>query len=85
MDTWTIIEVVIVAALLGTWILRGRLGDRFTPASLALSALLVVTCLVRWITEGASTWTMALGALAVILLAVTAFAARRPERGARTQ
>lgn len=85
MDTWSIIEVVIGIALLATWMLRARLGNRFTPASMALGALLMVTCLVRWIIEGNSIWTIALGGLAVILMVVTAFVGRRPEGDARTQ
>jgi hypothetical protein len=80
MNVWLIVHGALFVALLATVLGRASLHARYPVVLTALTALLVATCLAQWLTEGAGAWTLALGAIAVV---VSVFAVFKAQRGAR--
>ena len=70
MSVWLMAEIVVVVLLCVALFFRARLGDRFQRVSMACCALLVVIATMESLVDQVHPWTIALGAIALIVFAI---------------
>ena len=80
MNIWLIAYSVLIVALTVTVVSQTTLQARYPWVLNGLTALLIACSFAQWLTEGAGTWTLALGTLAVALSIVAAVKAYRGTR-----
>ena len=80
MNVWLIVYGALIVALVATVLRRTSLRGRYPVVLTALTALLVATCLAQWVNEGAGAWSLALGAIAIVLSVFAVFKAHRDVR-----
>ncbi len=83
MNVWLIVYGVLIVALIATILFKSALQPRYAVVLNGLTALLIAACLAQWLTEGATAWTLAVGAIAVVLSVFAVLKAYREERAPR--